>query len=103
MTAWGATSSEFIVLCQQSLDKLVRLKILDLIRLFAGADELDWDAKLVRDGDDDSTARRAVELCQNDTRYRHGFLENLGLRDGILAGGGVEHEQGLIGGPAQLT
>ena len=47
-------------------------------------------------GDDDATARRAVELRDDEPGDGHRCGEHLRLLHGVLADGAVEHEQRLV-------
>ena len=57
---------------------------------FAEADELDRDAEVALDGDDDATLGGAVELGQDDAGDADGVGELAGLGEAVLAGGGMD-------------
>src|SRR5579884_2326099 len=71
--------------------------------LLTDTGQLDGQLELVRDGQYDTSARGAIQLGEYDARQRHGIAELLGLADGVLAGRGVQNEQDLIRGAAQLA
>ena len=52
---------------------------------------------MLRDRHDHAAAGRAVELGENDPGAAGGLLEALGLREGILAGGGIDDEEHFMG------
>ena len=47
------------------------------------------------EGQSRTTAGVTIELTQNGTRDIEGFVEMGGHTDGLLAGGRIEHQQGL--------
>ena len=70
---------------------------LDLVELFAGADELDGLAGHGLDGQRRAASCVAVELGEHDAGNVEVLVERLGGADGVLTGHGVDHEQDLIG------
>ena len=70
---------------------------LDLVELFAGADELDGLAGHGLDGERRAASGVAVELGEHDAGDVEVFVEGLGGADGVLAGHGVDDEQDLVG------
>src|SRR5947209_6872121 len=83
---------------EQGLDVLIRIERLEVFELFADADELDRQIELACDAEDGAALGRAVELGEDDAGTLNGLLELLGLDDGVLPAGGVEHEQDLVRG-----
>src|SRR6478672_743561 len=61
----------------------------EVVGTLTETDELDGDAELALDRDDDAALGRAVELGQDDARDVDGLGEHLGLLEAVLAGGGV--------------
>ena len=68
----------------------------------ADADELDGQVDRLADGDDDAPLGGAVELGEDDAGAADRLGEDLGLADRVLAVGGVEDEQDLVGEPGIL-
>src|SRR5690242_16103262 len=83
---------------KQCVDERLRVEGFQVLRLLPRADQLNRDAELVLDRDDDTAAGGAVEFGQDQTGDVDGGLELLGLANRILARGGVEDEQRLVGG-----
>src|SRR5206468_4406828 len=75
------------VLCVERAQILERL---------ADADQLHWQAELVRDRDRDAALGAPVELREGDARHADGVLEEARLLDGVLTRGRVDHEQRLV-------
>jgi hypothetical protein len=69
-----------------------RAKIFELL---PHADQLHRQAELVRDRHRDAALRRAVELRQRDAGDAGGLAEEARLLEPVLAGRGVDDEQGL--------
>ena len=70
---------------------------LDLVELFAGADEFDGLAGHGLDGKRRAASCVAVELGEHDAGDVQILVEGLGCADGILTGHCVDHEQNFIG------
>ena len=51
------------------------------------------------DGHDDPALGRAVQFGQEYPRHVDRLAEDLSLGDGVLTGGGVQHQQDLVRGP----
>ena len=66
------------------------------------ADVLHRHLELLGDGDDDAPLGGAVQLGEHDAGDAGGLLELLGLDQAVLAGGGVQHQQGLPVAAGQL-
>src|SRR5581483_5070508 len=66
--------------------------------LLPGAHELDWQAELVANGEDDAALGGAVELCHDKARYRTDFGELLGLDERVLAARRIHDQQDLMRG-----
>src|SRR3974390_2027769 len=75
---------------------------LEILGLFAEADELDGDAELTLDGDDHSAFAGAVEFGQHEASERDGLVELARLNESVHARGGIEHEQDLVRSAGQL-
>ena len=59
-------------------------------------DEFHGDIELIADGDDHAALGGAVEFGEDDAGDADGLAEILRLRDGVLAGGGIEHQQHFV-------
>ena len=66
-----------------------------VLRLLPHPDEPHRDAQLLLDREHDAALRRRVELRQDDAGQPDGLVERLRLREAVLAGRRVEHEEGL--------
>ena len=86
-------------LLEEGGNEAVRVERFHVVDPFAEADELHRQAELLLDGEHRAALRRAVELREDDAGALHRLRELLGLSDGVLAGGGVEHQQHLVRGP----
>ena len=84
---------ELLLVLRQRLEQRgregLRLERLEIVDALAEADELDREFEVVLDGQDHAAAGRAVEFRQHDAGDVADRHELLGLRDGVLAGGGV--------------
>src|SRR6266542_1059185 len=83
------------------LHELMSVEGTQVLDLFADADEAHRHLQFVTDAEDDAALGGAVELGEDDTSDVHGLLEAGGLGDGVLAVGGVEHQEHLVGGVGQ--
>src|SRR5215471_2059774 len=68
-------------------------------RFLANTHVADWNAKFTSDSHDHAAFRRAVQFCEHDTSNSRCLCEQPCLLQSILAGGGVHHQQGLMGRP----
>src|SRR5438045_2347680 len=80
----------------ERLDERGGVELAEIRHFFADAHEPHRDLEVVADAEDDPALGGAVELGEHDAGDPHGLLEDLSLRDGVLAVGGVEHQQGLV-------
>ena len=64
---------------------------------FAGAEETRRDAELVVYGHGDATFARAIQLGDDEAVERAGFMEFLGLVEGVGTGGGIDDKQREVG------
>ena len=65
----------------------------------AGAEVAGGDAEFVLNGNDDAAFAAAVEFGDDEAgEAAGGFLELAGLDEGVGAGGGVDDEEGFVGG-----
>src|SRR4029453_14764701 len=69
--------------------EVLRAERLEIVDAFADADGVDGKPEALSDGDQDAAPRRAVELGDDETGHAGDLLEDLDLRQRILAGGGV--------------
>ena len=74
-----------------------RVERRQVVRALAEPDQLHRDAELALHGDHDAALGGAVELGEHDAGDAGGLSEEAGLLEAILAGGGVDDEQGLVG------
>src|SRR5579862_557254 len=68
----------------------------EVVDLFTGADETDWEIQFVGDGDDDAALGGAVEFGEHDSCDAGVAPEFAGLVQAVLAGGGVEDEEHVV-------
>src|SRR5262249_16622431 len=54
------------------------------------------DVQSVIDGDHDAPFGGAIELGEKNAGDIDGFLEDFSLKNGVLAAGGIEHEQDVV-------
>ena len=80
---------------QDAADDAIRMKGLEGVRLFAGADELDGLAGDVPDRQRRAAPGIAVHLGKDDAGKAEALVEVLRGIDGILAGHGVGDEEDL--------
>ena len=73
-----------------------RIERAQIVDPFADADGVDRQAELLGGGDQHPAARGAVQLGHDQTGHPGQIAENLDLRQPILPGGGVEHEQDVV-------
>lgn len=64
----------------------------------SGSEEAWGDGEGVLDGDGDAAFAGAVEFGDDQAVEWAGFVEFLGLLEGVVAGGGVDDEEGEVGG-----
>src|SRR6266516_5454133 len=81
---------------KQRRRELLRVERLQIIRLFADADEFDRQAELVLNRDDHAAFARAVEFGDDEPRELHRFVKFTRLVQGVHAGGAVEHQQDFM-------
>src|SRR5689334_14706348 len=83
-------------LAQDRVDEGVGVEGGQIVRALAEADELDRNAQLTLDRDDDAALGRAVQLGQHDAGDVDHLGEHPGLAKPVLPGGGVEDQQHLV-------
>ena len=88
-------------LLEQRRDERLRVERQQVLRLLPHPDEPDRDAELLLDREHDAALRGRVELGQDDARQADRVVERLRLGEAVLAGGGVEDEEGLDTAPGQ--
>src|SRR5262245_61083526 len=76
--------------------EVLRAERLEIVDAFADADGVDGNLKALSDGDQDAAPRRAVELGDDEAGDARDLLEDLDLRERILARGGIEHEDDAV-------
>ena len=81
---------------EQRRRKQLRVERLQIIRLFADADEFDGQAEFLLKRDDHAAFARAVEFGDDETREFHRFVKFTRLVQGVHAGGAVEHQQDFM-------
>src|SRR5271165_3113671 len=67
-----------------------------VVDFFAGADKTDRQFQFAGNGHDDAALGGAVELGEDDSGDADGASEFAGLRQAVLPGGGVQHQQHLV-------
>src|SRR5947207_5812915 len=90
------------VRAKQRVDELGSVERREVIRTLAEADQLHRNAQATLHPDHDAALRAAVELGQHHTGHVTDLGEDPGLFETVLAGGRVEHEQGLGDRPVLL-
>src|ERR1700690_1420528 len=78
---------------QQRRDEFRGVEHAEILALLADADESNGNAQLLRDGEHDAAFGRPVEFGDDQAGYPYAFVKLLGLRDGVLSDGAVEHQQ----------
>src|SRR5215475_7876682 len=81
---------------QDGVDEDLGIEGGQVVRPLAEADELDGNAQLTLDRDDDAALGRAVQLGQHDAGDVDHLGEHPGLAKTVLPGGRVEHQQHLV-------
>src|SRR5438445_6710738 len=76
---------------KQRRRELLRVERLQIVRLFADADEFDGQAEFLLKRDDHAAFARAVEFGDDEPRELHRFVKFTRLVQGVHAGGAVEH------------
>src|SRR5262245_2075881 len=74
-----------IVLLKKGVHEGIGVERAQVVFAFAGTDEADGKAQIVRDGEDDTALRRAVELGEGDGGDIDRIRECLSLDEGVLA------------------
>ena len=69
----------------------------EIVAPLAHADEMHGQGEFFRDGDENAAARGAVKLGHDEARHPRHLAEDLHLAHGVLAHGGVEHQQHRMG------
>ena len=88
---------------EKSGRKFLRVEGAQILDGFTDADPFHWHGELALDADDYAAFGGAVELGEDHARDWCGLGEELGLADGILAGGRIENQQGLVRGLGDLA
>src|SRR5579859_293466 len=96
-TAASSTLLSVKLSVKERVDVGLRVKRHQVVYLLARPDESDGQTKFARNGDDDSAFGGAVELRQHDSRDADVAGEFARLRESILAGRRVHHEQHIVG------
>ncbi len=81
---------------EEGIDEGLGIEGEDVFDFFADAGKADRKAEFVGDGDHDAAFGGAVELGKDDAGDTGGFGEEPGLLQTVLAGGGIDDEQGLV-------
>src|SRR6185436_21171235 len=68
---------------KQRRRKLLRVERLQIVRLFADADEFDWQPELLLNRDDHAAFARAVELGDDEAREFYRLVEFTRLIQGV--------------------
>src|SRR3569623_253952 len=81
---------------EQGLDEIAGIEGPQVIDAFADADETDRQLHLLGNCEDDAALGGAVELGEDEAGETYRLVELARLIERILAGAGVDHEQGLV-------
>ena len=84
-------------LAEQAIYKLVPVEDLEVFDPFSHPDVFDRDPELVGDPDDHAAFCGTVEFCQGQCIDLCGGGKLFGLFEGILSGGGIQHQQDFMG------
>ncbi|MFM1942854.1 MAG: hypothetical protein RI897_1836 [Verrucomicrobiota bacterium] len=90
MGLWG-------LVFEEGLGEGLGVEGLEVIRLFAEADEFYGYAEFLLDSDDGAAFAGAVEFRDDEAGEGDGLMEFAGLGEGVEAGGSIEHEQSFVG------
>ena len=82
---------------KQRLDKLPRIKILQILNRFTHADITDGDAELLGKGEHHAAFGGSVQFGDGKAGQSHGLVKLLGLTQGILPSAAVQHQQHFVG------
>ena len=83
------------VSAENGVHELLGVEGLEVVQLLAEADVVHRQAQLIADGDGDAALGGAVQLGEYDALDVGHFLEEHGLLQAVLPGGGVDDQQGL--------
>jgi methionine synthase I (cobalamin-dependent) len=83
--------------CRRSRGERKFVELQQVGHLLAYADEADGQVEFLGDGHGDAALGRAVELGEHDAGDAGGLGELARLLEAVLAGGGVHHQQHLVG------
>src|SRR5690606_10474514 len=82
---------------EQRVDKFFLVEQLEVVHFLSYADVLHGDFELVGNADDHAPLGGAVELGKGQRIDIGGLRKLFALFDGVLSGGGIEHEQDFVG------
>lgn len=77
--------------CEEGGGEFFGLKRLQIVCLFAYADEFDGDAEFLLNGNQHAAAAGAVEFCDDQAGERGGFVKFPRLIEGVSSGGSVQN------------
>ena len=79
------------------MDELPGIERGQVTEVLSRADEENWHLQFLLDGKDYSPTGGAVQLGQEDAGAFHRLLEGFGLSQAVLACGGIQSEDYLMG------
>ena len=84
-------------LCEQCLGEVLAVERAQVFHFLAEPDKGDREFVLQGYGHHDAALGRAVQFGQDDFVHAHGLVEQRGLGQGVLAGGGVDDQDAAVG------
>src|SRR6185312_1658337 len=81
---------------EDRLGVVCRAEGLQILGLFAQAEEEDRQLELAPDADQGAAAAGAIELGHDHARQTEALVEDLGLLDGIAPERAVDHQPGMV-------
>src|SRR4051812_7415546 len=77
---------------EQRVNKPLRIECLNILRRLSKPDELHRNLQLIPNRNDDSALGRSIKLGEEDSRHVNRLAKILGLKDRVLPGCRIEHE-----------
>lgn len=76
--------------------KLLRIEVTEVVDPLPDPDQGDGYVELVAKGKENTTLGGTIQFCHHETTEGDCLLEGLNLADGVLAGGGIQNQQGFM-------